>query len=153
MRHTPPPSPRINPQRREAPPSRDYLKDKSVKKKSAKTAAWLIAVAILVFGFLLAKFALSDTGMFKGLPDSDTAYKIARQFIIPTVRSTNARFADDSYKFAKQSDSVYVIKSSYTIKFDSGENQTTHFTIVLKYKGGLGSQIGNWNMISLDQDN
>ncbi|RFZ94271.1 hypothetical protein D0C36_01565 [Mucilaginibacter conchicola] len=153
MRSAPPP-PRPYVRRREAPPSRDYLKDKKVKKKTAKKAAWLIVLAFVVFGVFLAKFALSDSNVsFDGLPDSDTAYGIARQFIQPTIRATNVRFSDDRYKFAKQSDSIYVIKSSYNTKYDDGENLTTNFTITLKYRGGMGTKIGNWNMVSLDQDN
>ncbi|MBL4676749.1 MAG: hypothetical protein JKY70_11190 [Mucilaginibacter sp.] len=149
---TPPPS-RVYARRREAPLSRDYLEDKVVKRKSAKKAAWMIVLAFVVFGFFLTKFAMSDYGPYDGFPNSDTAYGIARQYIKPMLRAGNVRFADDNYKFAKKSDSVYVIKSSYTTKFDDGENQTTHFTITLKYRGGMGAKIGNWDMVSLDQDN
>ncbi|OJW18107.1 hypothetical protein [Mucilaginibacter sp. 44-25] len=141
--------------RREAPPSRDYLKDKSVKNKTAKRAGLAIVALLILFGLFIGKWALSNPGgnLLDGLPDSDTAYGVAKQFILPTVRGSNPVFNDDNYQFAKKSDSVYVIKSSYSTKFDDGENQETRFTISLKYNGGMSSKTSNWTLINLDQDN
>lgn len=133
-------------------PAKDYLSEKKKKKKSAKTAAWFLIFFFLVFAMLMAKVATSNSWANGGLPDSDTAYDVARQYIMPTARSRNVDFADDDYKFAKQSDSVYVIKSSYTTKFNNGVNQTRNFTIILKYKGGMAKKIGNWDLIDLDHD-
>ncbi|RYU92253.1 hypothetical protein EWM62_02120 [Mucilaginibacter terrigena] len=134
--------------------AKDYLKEKVVKKKSASTAGWLLVILGLIFAILLGKFALSGSvNMFTGLPDSDAAYTVAKQFIIPTTLSKNIKFSDSEYKFAKKSDSVYVIKSFYTAKDDVGETSTTQFTITLKYNGGAGAKTSNWTLINLDQDN
>jgi hypothetical protein len=131
-----------------------YLKDKTIKKKSASRAAWLIATFAAIFALLLGKFALSNTSnTFSGLPDSDAAYNVAKTFIQPTVLSTNISFSDSEYKFAKKSDSVYVIKSFYTTTDKDGENSKTNFTITLKYNGGAGAETSNWAMLNLDQDN
>ena len=131
-----------------------YLKDKTVKKKSASKAGWLIACSAAIFALLLGKFALSNTSnTSSGLPDSDAAYNIAKTFIRPTVLSTNISFSDSEYKFAKKSDSVYVIKSFYTTTDKDGENSKTNFTITLKYNGGAGAETSNWAMLNLDQDN
>jgi hypothetical protein len=131
-----------------------YLRDKTIKKKSASKAGWLIAFFATIFALLLGKFALSDTShTFSGLPDSDAAYNVAKIFIQPTVLSTNISFSDSEYKFVKKSDSVYVIKSFYTAIDKDGESSKTNFTITLKYNGGAGTQISNWAMLNLDQDN
>jgi hypothetical protein len=131
-----------------------YLRDKTIKKKSASKAGWLIAFFATIFALLLGKFALSDTShTFSGLPDSDAAYNVAIIFIQPTVLSTNISFSDSEYKFAKNSESVYVIKSVYPAIDQAGESSKTNFTITLKYNGGAGTQISNWAMLNLDQDN
>ena len=131
-----------------------YLKDKTVKKKSASKAGWLIVSFAAIFALLLGKYALSNTSnTFSGLPDSDVAYNIAKTFIQPTVLSTNISFSDSEYKFAKNSDSVYVIKSFYTTTDKDGESSKTNFTITLKYNGAAGAETFNWAMLNLDQDN
>lgn len=134
--------------------AKNYHKARAAKKKSASNAGWLIVFFVAVFAVLLGKFALSDSmPTFSGLPDSDAAYGIARKFIQPTILSTNVSFSDARYKFAKKSDSVYVIKSFYTEKFDDGETSKTNFTITLKYNGGPGANEANWTMLNLDKDN
>ncbi|GGH06112.1 hypothetical protein [Mucilaginibacter phyllosphaerae] len=133
---------------------KDYLKDKAVKKKTASKAGWMIVVFVVIFAILIGKFALTNAGdVFSGLPDSDTAYGVAKQYIMPTVLSHNITFSDDEYKFAKKSDSVYVIKSSYITKESNGESEKTNFTITLKYNGGAGEKSSNWALVNLDQNN
>jgi hypothetical protein len=133
---------------------KDYLKAKEAKKKSASKAGWLLAFFLVIFMVLLGKYALSGSAeIFNGLPDSDAAYGIARKFIQPTILTPKVDFSDADYKFAKKSDSVYVIKSFYTEKFDDGETSKTHFVITLKYNGGAGANASNWTMLNLDKDN
>lgn len=132
----------------------DYLKDKKVKKKSAMKAVWLLVGFGVVFVVVMIKIAgLNALEVFKGLPDSDAAYSIAKIYIRPTVRSTSVTFDDATYKFAKKSDSVYVIKSSYSAQDGNGESATTHFTISLRYLGGNGKSESSWKMLDLNQDN
>lgn len=132
--------------------AKDYLKDKVVKKKSALKAVYLLVLLGVVFVVMLFKFAYSGTGVFSGLPDSDAAYEIAKGYIRPTVRSTSVTFHDDAYKFAKKSDSVYVIKSSYDEKDGNGESMSTNFTITLQYLGGHAKNEGAWKMVTLDKE-
>ena len=134
--------------------TKDYLIDKPVTKKSAIRASWFVVLFVIMFALLLSKFATSENSdsIFNGLPDSNTAYRIGRQFIQPTIRSTNVTFDDTDYKFAKPADSIYVIKSSYTEKFDDGEPATTRFTITLKYNGGQGNKQSNWTEIDFDKE-
>lgn len=132
----------------------EYLKEKQVKKKSALKAVWLLVAFGVVFIFIVVKIANSNSmSVFNGLPDSDAAYAIAKVYIRPTVRSTNVVFSDDSYKFAKKSDSVYVIKSSYSAKDSNGESEITNFTISLRYRGGSAASEESWSMLDLNQDN
>jgi hypothetical protein len=131
----------------------NYLEDKKVKKKSAVKAVWVLAFLGVAFAVLLAKFAVSGSmNPFNGLPDSDAAYTVAKEYIAPTVLSSNVEFSDSEYKFAKKSDSVYVIKSFYTAKDGTGERAKTNFTITLKYNGGHAESGKNWTMLNLDQD-
>ncbi|MFD0794147.1 hypothetical protein ACFQZX_11000 [Mucilaginibacter litoreus] len=132
---------------------KDYLKDKASKQKSAFRAGWLIALAVFIFAALIIKFALSGSALFNGLPDSDAAYTVAKKFITPTIRYANVSYSDSEYKYAKQSDSVYVIKSSYTSVDGTGDKSTTNFKITLKYNGGMASKTSNWSLLNLVQGN
>ncbi|WP_374950454.1 hypothetical protein [Mucilaginibacter sp.] len=133
--------------------AQDYLKEKEVKKKSAVKVVWLLVVLGVAFIAVLGKFAFSgNLNVFNGLPDSDDAYTVAKEYIGPTVLSSNVDFSDSEYKFAKKSDSVYVIKSFYTTKDNSGDKVKTNFTITLKYNGGHAESLKNWTMLNLDQD-
>lgn len=134
--------------------AKDYLDDKSVKKKSALKVVWVLVFFGIAFAILLGKFALSGTlsNPFSGLPDSDAAYSAAKEFITPTVLNSGVSFSDSKYKFAKKADSVYVIKSFYTAKDATGDKIKTNFTIVMKYNGGRGESSKNWTMLDLNQE-
>ncbi|MBD1367303.1 hypothetical protein IDJ77_26055 [Mucilaginibacter sp. ZT4R22] len=132
---------------------KDYLKAKQIKKESAKTAVWLLVAFGIVFVFILVKIANSNSmSVFNGLPDSDAAYAMAKLYIRPAVRSTNVTFHDDSYKFAKKSDSVYVIKSSYSARESDGQSTTTYFTISMRYMGGSAKKEESWKLLDLNQE-
>jgi hypothetical protein len=132
---------------------KNYLKDKKIKKQSALKGVWLLVAFGIVFVVVLVKIANSNSmAVFSGLPDSDAAYAMAKLYIRPTVRSTNVTFNDDSYKFAKKSDSVYVIKSSYSARESDGESTTTQFTISLRYMGGSAKKEESWKLLDLNQE-
>ena len=132
----------------------NYLQEKKVKKKSAVKVLWVLAFFGIAFAVLIAKYATSGSiiNPFNGLPDSDAAYTAAKEYITPTILSSSPKFSDSEYKFAKKSDSVYVIKSFYTAKDGTGESVKTNFTITLKYNGGHAESSSNWTMLNLDQD-
>ena len=132
---------------------KSHLVDKSVKKKSAVKVGYVLVFFGVVFAALLTKFAVSGSiNPFNGLPDSDAAYTVAKGFIQPTILSSNVSFSDSEYKYAKKSDSVYVIKSFYTAKDADGESSKTNFTITLKYNGGHGEDNKNWTLVDLNQE-
>jgi hypothetical protein len=131
----------------------NYLEDKTVKKKSAVKVVYLLIFFGVVFALLLAKFAIGGlSNPFNRMPDSDAAYTVAKEFIQPTVLSSNVTFSDTEYKFARKSDSVYVIKSFYTAKDADGDDEKTDFTITLKYNGGRAESSKNWALVDLDQN-
>lgn len=132
---------------------KNYLKDKPVKKKSALTGAWVLVIFAIMSVIMAVRFSNTGSGNpFNGLPDSDDAYTVAKGFITPIVLTGNVKFSDSEYKFAKKSDSVYVIKSFYTAKDADGEPLKTNFTITLRYKGGRATKLANWTMLNLNQD-
>ena len=123
-----------------------FLKEKAEKKKSASKAVWVV----LFFSVIaIAMVVVNITGSLKpnfsiGLPSNEDAYEIAQEYIKPTLKSSSVNFAEDGYQFAKTSDSVYVIKST----FESG-GTTTEFKIKLQYKGGQPDRQKNWSVIDL----
>jgi hypothetical protein len=131
----------------------NYLRDKTVKKKSAIKVVYLLIFFGVAFVLLLGKFAISGSANpFNGMPDSDAAYTVAKEFIQPTVLSPSIKFSDSEYKFAKKSDSIYVIKSFYVTKDADGEDERTPFTITMKYNGGHAESGKNWTLVDLDQN-
>ncbi|TFF34931.1 hypothetical protein [Mucilaginibacter psychrotolerans] len=130
-----------------------YLKEEQAKKKKAKSSVWILVAFGAIFVVILIKIATSNSvSVFSGLPDSDAAYAIAKVYIRPTVLASSVSFHDDEYRFAKKSDSVYVIKSSYSAVTSSGEKTTTNFTISLKYMGGAGNREESWKLLDLNQE-
>jgi hypothetical protein len=131
-----------------------YLKEKADKKKTGNKALVLFLVLIFIVISVVIKITLTGSlkpDFFKGLPGSDDAYAIAKEFIRPTLKSSSANFSDTKYQFGKQSDSVYVIQSSVESRNDSGDKINTEFKIVLKYNGGQVDKQKNWTLIDLNQ--
>lgn len=135
--------------------SKDYLDEKAVKKKSATKALFLLLIGAAIAISVVVKITMTGSlkpNFFSGLPSSDDAYSIAKEFVQPTLKSTSVDFSDTKYQFAKQPDSVYVIKSSVTSKHDGGEQVTTEFKITLKYNGGDVSRQKNWTLLDLSEN-
>jgi hypothetical protein len=134
---------------------KDYLAEKAKKKKSATKAVWMLLVFSVLIIAMVVKIQLTGSlkpEFFTGLPSSDDAYTIAKQFIEPTLKSGSNKFEDTKYQFAKTSDSVYVIKSEVHSKdANGGEPITSGFKITLQYKGGQASKIKNWAVLDLSQ--
>jgi hypothetical protein len=135
--------------------TKNYLEDKAIKKKSATKALWILLVFSVLAISVVVKITLTGSlkpDFFKGMPDSDDAYSIAKEFIRPTLKSSSADFSDTKYQFAKTSDSVYVIKSSVISKNESGDKVNTDFKITLKYNGGEISRQKNWTVVDLSEN-
>ncbi|AYL95597.1 hypothetical protein [Mucilaginibacter celer] len=132
-----------------------FLKDKRLKKKRAMKGVYAIVVVGVIFVFIMIKFAISggvsDVFSFNRMPNADDAYKIAKEFVIPTIRSGNVSFPDEGYQYGKKSDSVYIIKS-YVISTDErGEKSRTNFEMILKYNGGPRFMKKNWSMVDINE--
>jgi hypothetical protein len=135
--------------------TKDYLADKAKKKKSGLKALWLLLILLFVIVSMVVKIVLTGTlkpDMFTGLPSSDDAYLIAKEFVRPTLKSSSADFEDTKYQFGKTADSVYVIKSSVISKDINNEKVTIDFKITLKYNGGQASREKNWTLVNIDEN-
>lgn len=132
-----------------------YLKDKHLKKKRAMKGVYAIVIVGVLFIFIMAKFAMSggvsDLVSFSKMPNADDAYKIAKEFVIPTIRTGNVSFPEDGYQFGKKSDSVYVIKSYVTSVDERGQKNRTNFEMILKYNGGPKFLKKNWSMVDINE--
>jgi hypothetical protein len=114
----------------------------------------IIPVAV-VFVFIMAKFAtsggISEILSFSKMPNADDAYKVATEFVTPTIRSGSISFPDDKYQFGKKSDSVFIIKSCVIATAGDGEKSRTNFEVILKYNGGAKSFKKNWNLVDINE--
>ena len=130
-----------------------YHKEKEAKKKIGSTTLILIVVFAVFFILLIGRFVLSDRkkDVSTGMPTSEDTYKVAKYFITPTLKSS-ADFSDSKFQYAKNADSVYIIKSFYESKNDAGEKVKTNFVITLKYKGGFIDNQRSWELLNLTQD-
>ena len=132
-----------------------YLKDKHLKKKRAMKGVYAIVIVGVLFIFIMAKFAtsggVSDLVSFSKMPNADDAYQIAKEFVIPTIRTGNVAFPEDGYQFGKKSDSVYVIKSYVTSVDERGQKNRINFQMILKYNGGPKFLKKNWAMVDINE--
>jgi hypothetical protein len=131
--------------------SDQYLKQKAAKKKSGTKALVLFVIVIAVVVSIVVKITLSGSlkpEFFKGMPDSEDTYEIAKQFIEPTLKSSSVNCQDDHYQFGTQADSVFVIQSSVETH-DGSDKLNTPFKIILKYNGGQVDKKKNWSLIDL----
>jgi hypothetical protein len=135
---------------------RDYLSEKAAKKKVTREAMWILLIFILLFlgvMFRIAWRSESAGGFFSSMPSGDDAFEIAKDYIMPTLRSANVEFNKD-YQYAKSSDSVYVVKSYFQAKDSVGGNGNvkTNYTITIKYNGGTVSNDRNWSLLNLQEN-
>ena len=102
----------------------------------------------------VTRFALSDSrdDLTNGAPVSADAYSMAKQFVRPTIKSSNILFPETGYQCAEKPDSVFVIKSYAEDKAQSGPKNITSFQITLKFTGGKVGDKKNWRMITLNEN-
>jgi hypothetical protein len=124
------------------------------RKKSTNDAMWLLFILITLFTVIIARFALRSgvgNGFFNEMPSGSDAYEIARDYIRPTLRMPDTKFAEDGYQYAKTRDSVYVVKSYFITSFPINGKVKTNFTIRLKYNGGTSLNDNNWTLVNLQE--
>ncbi len=134
--------------------TKTYLKEKAIKTSFALKGIGLLIVLAIIFGVVLIRFALSGRRFdyMKELPDSDEAYSIAKEFVKPTIKSSQIYFPEFEYQCAKKPDSVYIVKSYAEAKNQSGIKNVIPFEITLKYNGGQNSSKKSWTLLNLSED-
>jgi hypothetical protein len=132
----------------------DYVKNKAVKKKTAKKAVWLLAGLGLIFIFIVLKFAQSSGMRFTtgGLPNGSDAFEVSKDFVRATVRSNEVAFPGSGFQFAKKSDSVYVVRSVVELGSDNGGKKTVNFRILMQYHGGKQDELKNWSLLNISEE-
>ncbi|HEX8024213.1 hypothetical protein [Mucilaginibacter sp.] len=132
-----------------------YLNEKQHKKKRAMKGVYAIIIVGIAFVFIMIKFAtsggVSEVLSFSKMPNADDAYKIATEFVTPTIRDGNISFPDDKYQFGKKTDSVFIIKSYVLSKDSRGQTNRTNFEVILKYNGGPKFLKKNWDLVDINE--
>jgi len=132
--------------------AKNYKDQKAAQRKTGNKALWLLMVLLVVVIAMVIKIMFANNlkggGGFSGMPTSDEAYTVAKEFVQPTLKSSSADFNDAHYQFSKSDDSVYTIQSSVT----TSDKVTTNFKIRMKYRGGEPTKTKNWDMVSLDSN-
>jgi hypothetical protein len=132
---------------------KNYYDDKSIKKRSAVKVVWVLLGFGVLFVLLILKYALAGGGGFSaGQPTSDDAYEVAKEFVETSVKASSMDFPTSGYQFAKEPDSVYVIKSYVEAKSETGDKRKTDFTVTMKYKGGQKTNKNNWTLLDISQN-
>ena len=133
---------------------KDYLSEKQEKVKSTARGIIVLAIFVIIFIVMIMRLAIrsgTNEGLFPSMPSGKDAYEIAKDYILPTVKSGDPEFGEKDYEFTKNADSVYIIKSYFDIRDISGREVKTEFTATLKYKGGSSSNDRNWTLVKLEK--
>jgi len=134
--------------------AKNYKDQKAAQRKTGNKALWLLMVLLVVVIAMVIKIMFANNlkggSGFSGMPTSDEAYAVAKDFVQPTLKSSSADFNDAHYQFSKSDDSVYTIQSSVVSRNAANDKITTNFKIKMKYRGGEPSKTKNWDMVSLD---
>ncbi len=131
-----------------------FLQDKAHKQRFFQKGLIAILALIVIFGVFVVRFALSGSRdeMMNGAPGSDDAYKVAKQFIRPTIKYKNISFPETGYQCAEKPDSIFVVKSYAEAKGQPGSNSITSFEITLKFVGGNIGDKRNWRMLRMSEN-
>lgn len=128
-----------------------YMQGKAARKKTAMRAGWLLFILIIVSIIVIIRvFNPSGLSVSIGPPNNEDAYYVAKEFIKPTLKGPSISFPESGYQYAKEADSVYVIRSFSITKDESGEESKTPFEIRMKYKGGHNKNVENWSVLAID---
>jgi len=133
---------------------RDYVAENADKKRTTKKAMWAFWVFIILFILIIMRFAVRsnpDGDFFAFAPTGDDAYKIAKDYVRPTLRSPEVQFADGDYHYTKISDSVFVVNSYFETKAEDNRKLKTYFAVTLKYNGGSNLNDKNWTLENMIQ--
>lgn len=131
-----------------------YLKDKTAKKRFFQKGMVVLIALAVVFTVFLTRFALSGSreALLNGAPGSEDAYKVAKLFVKPTIKSNDVSFPESGYQCAQKPDSVFVIKSYAEANDQPKPQNVTTFEITLKFIGGAVADKKSWKLIGISED-
>src|SRR3569833_320397 len=129
-----------------------YLQEKTAKKRFFQKGMIVLTVLAIVFSVFITRFALSGSrqDLLNGAPGSDDAYKVAKLFVTPTIKSNHIVFPESGYQCAQKPDSVFVIKSYAEAKDKPKPQNITTFEITLKFVGGALADKKSWKLVDLN---
>ncbi|MBS1524328.1 MAG: hypothetical protein JST19_01690 [Bacteroidetes bacterium] len=130
-----------------------YSSHKEIKKSFALKGMLVLLVLAFIFTLFMVRYALSGTRKnVEGVPDSDDAYAIAKQFVKPTIKANDISFPESDYQCAQKPDSVFIIKSYAESKNAEGSKSVISFEITLRFFGGNTMNKDSWKVISLNEN-
>lgn len=134
--------------------AKHYLSYKQGKRNFALKGVWVLIILAVIFAVFLIRFAISGARLdsSNGLPDSDEAYSIAKEFIKPTIKFTPVNFQQSGFQCAQRPDSTYIIKSYAESKNDPDGKNIITFEITLKFNGGPASDKESWKVLSITEN-
>ena len=134
---------------------RNYLTEKEAKRRSTRQGLVFLSMFIIVFVAMIFRLAIrtgTNEGFFDTVPTGDEAYKVAVDFVKPTVMTGDAEFPDSDFQYSKNSDSVYVVQSFYRAPGKEGSDVKKKFAITLRYNGGSSTDDKNWTVEDLQSN-
>jgi len=107
----------------------------------------------VLFFLVILKFIFSSgqDNVSSGIPDQAAAYRMAQQFIRNKAKADKLKFPDTGYRFAKKSDSVFVINTIAEVQ-TGVENKKVNCFVMLKYNGGPGNNEDSWTILDMSQN-
>ena len=131
-----------------------YLQDKAAKKSFFQKGMVVLILLATIFFVFVTRFALSGSreGLLNGAPGSDDAYRVAQQFVRPTIKSNSISFPESGYQCAQKPDSIFIVKSYAEAKDQPGPKNITTFEITLKFIGGKVADKTSWKLVGITED-
>src|ERR1700735_5205697 len=114
--------------------NKPYASHREIKKNFAIKGMVVLAVLAIIFTVFMVRYALSGSRVVTdGVPNSDDAYAVAKEFIKPTIKATQVIFPESDFQCAQKPDSVFIIKSYAESKNETGGKNVTSFEITLRF--------------------
>jgi len=131
-----------------------YIQNDAAKKSFFNKGFLVLVILAGVSSIFMTKYAQSGSrkDLSGNVPDYEDAYKMAKTFVRPTIKSSAITFPVSDYQCAQKPDSVFVVKSYAQASNTQNPNDITSFEITLKFNGGKVADKNNWKVIDLIED-
>jgi len=133
---------------------RDYISEQQEKNRATTRGILVLFVFIIIFIAVIIRFAIrsgTNEAFLPLMPTGKDAYEIAKDYTLRTLKPANAEFSERDYDSAKNTDSIYIVKSYFETRELNGQNTKTEFTATLKYNGGAATNERNWTLVKLEK--